>query len=130
MADYHEQMRRKYQRAASRPWLSVGPDPPPQVRVAELGYEESAITYAAGAQAARDRAAFFERRIAEGKERRDPRVSRSEKELAFQRALAEHDEQAARICREAVSRPERTPPKFPPWPQLDRLPEARGQGEP
>jgi hypothetical protein len=26
--DYHTQLRRKYERAASRPWLFVAPDPP------------------------------------------------------------------------------------------------------
>ncbi len=50
MADYHEQMRRKYQLAASRPWLSVDPDPPPPPRFDRGHYAELAITYAAGAQ--------------------------------------------------------------------------------
>ena len=29
LADYHVRMRRKWERAAARPWLSVEPDPPP-----------------------------------------------------------------------------------------------------
>ena len=28
-AAFHEAMRRKYERAAARPWLPVAPDPPP-----------------------------------------------------------------------------------------------------
>jgi hypothetical protein len=29
LASYHEFLKRKYERAAARPWLSVPPDPPP-----------------------------------------------------------------------------------------------------
>jgi hypothetical protein len=29
LREWHDQMRRKYERAASRPWLPVEPDPPP-----------------------------------------------------------------------------------------------------
>jgi hypothetical protein len=29
MASYHEFLRRKYERAATRPWLAIPPDPPP-----------------------------------------------------------------------------------------------------
>ncbi len=130
MADYHEQMRRKYRLAASRPWLSVDPDPPPPPRFDKLHYAELAITYAAGAQYSWRRAAFMERRIAEGKVRGDARVSRWEKELAFARANAEHSEQVARICREAVPRPDGTPPTFPPWPKFDRSTESPARGEP
>jgi tetratricopeptide (TPR) repeat protein len=51
-ADYHAMLQRKYARAASRPWLSVEPDPPPPEHellltgnyAAELGQHAAAVT--------------------------------------------------------------------------------------
>jgi hypothetical protein len=30
LADYHDRLRQKYDRAASRPWLTIEPDEPPR----------------------------------------------------------------------------------------------------